>query len=239
MEELQKLNKVRAYCEAPAKPDFFDTSLLLIGGKNPLSEPMLRVSWGWDLRTFRNGDPQALKYPGPFLERWILEKWLPAEFFGTKRQWEQHRYMKAGDGRHIDLLGEFPRQGSYGMVMPIVDPDGGFIPLSSDVLLFIDRMQSEFNSRTLNVYSDAKLYARLQEQMAEEEARLEVNVEAKVKSFEDYVVTREGQINTDRSYLMPSSYRDETGATHTLWEDSDGTANARIDFTMPTKEGDE
>ncbi len=170
-EELPQLRKVRGRTEAPARPDFFDTSLRLIGGNNPLGEPNLRVDWGWDCRTFRNDNPEALAYPGPYLDRWILQKWIEPSFFGSKRHWNEHRYQRRGDGNRIDLLGEFPSRGRYGMVMPLTDPQGGFIPLSSDVLLFIDQMWSQFQARTLNVYSDAKLYARLQEQMELEHKR--------------------------------------------------------------------
>ena len=202
-EDLPKLEQVHGYNPAPARPDFFDQSLLLIGGRNPLGQPNLKVVWGWDARTFRNGNPEALKYPGPFLNRFILEKWLPPEFFGSQKQWELHRYHKSGDGKKIDLLGDYPRQGSYGMVMPLTTSTGEYIPLSSDVLLFIDSMQHEFNSRTLNVYSDAKLFARLQQQMANEQAELEYQQQKAAQTHEDYVRPREGELNKERLIWTP------------------------------------
>lgn len=203
-DELPKLEKVRGRNPAPSKPDFFDASLLLIGGKNPLGEPLLKVGWGWDLTTFRNGNPQALKYPGPFLNRWVLEKWLPPTFFGSSKQWDERRYQKTGDGGKVDLLGEYPRQGVYGMVMPLTSADGSFIPLGNEVLTFIDWMQADFKSRTLNVYSDAKLYARLQEQMATQEAEMEAQAEKQGEEHGDYVRSHEFEINTNKAFSMPS-----------------------------------
>ena len=199
IDELPKLEKVRGRNPAPQKPDFFDQSLLLIGGKNPLGEPNLKVGWGWDLTTYRNGNAAALKYPGPFLNRWILEKWLEPEFFGTPRRWNERRYGKTTDGQNVDLLGEFPRRGMYGMIMPLTSSDGSFIPLGSDVLLFIDWMAAEFKSRTMNVYSDAKLYARLQEQMAEREANLQAEADKESEEHGDYVRAHEGEINASEN----------------------------------------
>lgn len=203
-DELPKLEKVRGRNPAPSKPDFFDASLLLIGGRTPLGEPNLKVGWGWDLTTFRNGNPKALKYPGPYLNRFILEKWLPPEFFGSPKQWNERRYQKTADGGKVDLLGEYPRQGHYGMVMPLTSADGGFIPLGNEVLTFIDWMQADFKSRTLNVYSDAKLYARLQEQMAEQEAAMTAEAEKASEEHGDYVRAHEHELNTNKEFSMPS-----------------------------------
>lgn len=200
--ELPQLERVRGKQPAPAKPPYFDQSLLLIGGKTPTGEAMLKVGWGWDLTIYRNGDASALKYPGPFLNRWILEKWLPPEFFGAPRDWNERRYTRSAEGKTVDLLGEYPRKGMYGMVMPLTDSQGGFIPLGSEVLTFIDAMMTEFSSRTWNVYSDTKLYARLQEQMAEEEFRLLAEAEVEAEAHGDYVRAHEGDINASENRVQ-------------------------------------
>lgn len=202
IDELPQLERVRGRNPAPAKPPFFDQSLLLIGGKNPLGEPNLKVGWGWDLTTWRNGNAEALKYPGPFLNRWILEKWLAPEFFGSAKQWNERRYGRSADGQRVDLLGEFPRRGLYGMVMPLTKADGSFIPLDGSVLTFIDWMAAEFRTRTLNVYADAKLYARLQEQMAEQEAALLTQAEQESEAHGDYVRAHEGEINASENAVQ-------------------------------------
>ncbi len=202
-EDLPKLKKVRGRTEAPTKPDFFDDALIRIGGKNPFGETMLRVDWGWDCRTFRKGDPEALAYPGPFLDRWILQRWYAPEFFGSKRHWEEFRYMKVTGGAPVDLLGEFPSRGRYGMVMPLTTADGDFIPLGSAVLQFIDRMQSEFHARPLNVYSDAKLYARLQKQMDEEQRQLDAEDNQEAAEAADYL-GRQLDLNRNPIFLLPT-----------------------------------
>lgn len=204
MEELPNLEKVRGRVEAPAKPAGFDLSLLLIGGRNPYGEPNLKVSWGWDLRTTRYGKTDALKYPGPFLDRWILERWMPPSFFGSLKQWETHRYHRAPDGTKVDLLGDFPRRGQYGMVMPIMAPFGEFIPLDGQVLEAIDRMQKESDLRVMNVYSDAKRMAQLQERNAVEEAEMERQREQAAEAHGEYVRAHEFEINQNKEFSLPS-----------------------------------
>lgn len=202
-DELPKLEPVRGREPAPAKPDGFDQALLLIGGRSPRGEPSLKVSWGWDLKRFRNGDPEALKYPGPFLNRWILEKWLPAEFFGSNKQWEANRYAYV-NGKRVDLLGDYPREGEYGMVMPLVSPDGGFLPLGDAVLQFISMVQKDIETRTHSAYSDAKHFARLQTQMAAEEAREDEERDKKAQAYADYFRPREFELNKERAYSLPT-----------------------------------
>lgn len=217
LDELPQLEKVRGRSEAPAKPPSFDQSLLLIGGKTPVGEPLYKVGWGWELTCFRNGNPSALKYPGPFLNRWIWEKWLPPEFFGSKKQWETHRWGRTSDGKLVDLLGEFPSRGMYGMKMPLTDPEGGFIPLGSSVLQFIEMIHQSDYSQGWNVYSSAKLYARLQEQMAEEETRLDALRDEEVEEFTDYIRVREDEINNNREqFFRPAQSLWTPGGEHLI-----------------------
>lgn len=219
MDGLPQLEKVRGRQPAPAKPPFFDQSLLIIGGKAPNGEALYKVGWGWDLHTFRHGNAEALKYPGPFLNRWILEKWMPPSFFGSKKQWEERRWSRSAEGKSVDLLGEFPSKGMYGMKMPLIKPDGGFIPLGSAVLEFIDLMHQSDYSEGWNVYSDAKLYARLQEQMAEEEARLQAEADEEAEEHGDYVRAHEGEINASENsvqFFRPSASLWTPDGEHTI-----------------------
>lgn len=174
---LSNIRKPTRYEPAPAKPAFFDTSLRHIGGDNPLGEPFLRVSWGWDAKVFRNENPNALAYPGMFLNRWILEKWLPPEFFGTPEEWEKSRYFMSADGKKIDSLGPYPRQGRYGYVHAFyaagIDGTklGDYIELGEAVLTFVEIMLPSIQF-TQTPERSAENYFALQEQMANEEARL-------------------------------------------------------------------
>lgn len=199
----------RRYVPSPAKPEGFDRQLLLISGRNPFGEPNLRVEWGWDLRAFRNDNPEALKYPGPGLERWILEQWRPPEFFGSRKAWETHRYFYA-DGKKIDSLGEFPSRGMYTLTQILCaaglhgTKPGDYIPLSQDVLDYIAQMQDEFNSRTLNVYSSAKLYAKLQAEMAREEELAQLETDREAEEFGDYISAHQEQINRNPVFSIPT-----------------------------------
>jgi hypothetical protein len=206
---MEETKTSKRYVPPPAKPEGFDQALTLIGGRNPYGEPNLRVSWGWDLRTFRNGNPNALKYPGPGLERWILEKWTPPSFFGSPKQWEQHRYFYA-NGQRIDALGDFPSRGMYTLSQILCaaglhgTKPGDFIPLSSDVLNYIEMLQQEFNSRTLNVYSSAKDYRRLQDEMAREEELSNQETEREADALGDYISTHQEEINRNPVFSFPN-----------------------------------
>lgn len=209
--DLPKLEKVRTRNPAPAKPDYFDRELTKIGGTNPHGEPMLKVGWGWDLKTIRFGK-EALKYPGPLLNRWILEKWLSPKFYGSEKHWEQHRWTTTGTGNKIDLLGPYPRQGQYGMVLPLVTGLGEYISLDDGnaVLEFVRRVQDTFDtSRLLNAYSDAKRYARIQKQMALEEEKQQAEQDKLAAEQYEYFRTHEHELNQERIYSVPSIWTPE------------------------------
>lgn len=203
-QQLPNLEKVRGRNPAPAKPDFFDAELTNIGGTNPYGESMLKVGWGWDLKIKRFGK-DALKYPGPLLNRWILEKWLSPKFYGSQKHWEQHRWTTTGTGVKVDLLGEYPHRGAYGMVIPLTDPMGGYLPLGGEVLNFIRICQQDFDrSRLVNAYSDAKRYAQIQKQMALEEEREQQEQDKIADDSYEYFKAHEHELNQERSYSMPS-----------------------------------
>ena len=210
MEEIvPNIQKPKGYCEPPAKPTFFDTNLRSIGGDNPLGEPFLRVVWGWDARVFRNGNPDALAYPGPFLERWILEKWLKPEFFGSPEEWEKHRYFRSADFKQIDCLGPFPRQGRYGMVMPLIaagiqgTTEGDYIPCGEAVLTMVEMMLPSIQFNTPNAYQSAENYRQLQEQMADEEAKRWEEAELQADIFGDEIKRKADFINRNPAFSLP------------------------------------
>lgn len=184
---------------APGKPTFFDQNLRLLGGSNPLGEPRLRVSWGWDLRTFRNGDPQALKYPS-FLERWILEQWVVPEFFGSRKQWEINRYIKTADGMSLDLLGDYPSRGSYIFVMAFENSNNEYVPLTDDALVAVDMLRHHFEKRVEGQFSSAKAYAQVQQEAEMERVRQESETEKRVEEFTDHLRIHEDEINKDVIY---------------------------------------
>jgi hypothetical protein len=47
------------------------------------------------------------------IPRYFVEYYKPAELFGTAEAWEKYRWFTGDDGRIIDLMGEFPKDGMY------------------------------------------------------------------------------------------------------------------------------
>jgi len=105
----------------------------------------------------------------------------------------------------VDLLGEYPHRGAYGMVIPLTDPMGGYLPLGGEVLNFIRICQQDFDrSRLVNAYSDAKRYAQIQKQMALEEEREQQEQDKIADDSYEYFRAHEHELNQERSYSMPS-----------------------------------
>lgn len=192
----------RTYISPPPKPFWFDGAVARAGGYAHTNVTRCRVEWGMDLRTFRNGNPNAIKYPPPYgkgPDRWILEAWRPPEFFGNETQWNASRYTPDQSGTLIDRIGPFPDKGMYVFVMPICTKDGSYLPCDLGVIQFIEMKLWEFQNITWNVFKTANSYAALQEEMAKEEVAEMAEADAEADEFYDYVMSREGEINQSRA----------------------------------------
>lgn len=55
-------------------------------------------------------DRKVIEYGIP---RYFVEYYRLPEYFGTEESWEAVRYDEDESGNKVDLMGEFPRQGSY------------------------------------------------------------------------------------------------------------------------------
>jgi hypothetical protein len=88
-----------------------------IGGLNPYGRPNYRLVWGWDRQEIINGKLH-FRYDAHegHLERWHLERWLPAETFGTPESWEETG-SKVVDGETVNVLGPYPAQGDYERIL--------------------------------------------------------------------------------------------------------------------------
>lgn len=164
-------------------------------GKNLYGDPLLKVGWSFDLRMFRNGNPEAIKYPG--WACWILEKYVPPEFFEPKWDWENRRYRRV-NGKKIDALGEFPNgrtPANYIMATPLANPDGTPIELGSDVLLWIDMHRDSLLHRVPSAYETLAAYSELQDNMAREEEKMWEQADEEAEILGDYVSTHEDEIN--------------------------------------------
>ena len=114
------------------------------GGVNRYGEPNFRVVWGgsrlaciggrWTDRD-ANGNPvretvEMRRVPKYLPEdRWHIERWMPAESYGTPEQWVAHT-TEIEDGVRIAALGPYPSRGDYEHCFTLESASGEFIPLT-------------------------------------------------------------------------------------------------------------
>lgn len=200
----------KRYAEAPSKPAFFDQSLTLMAGRNLYGEALLKVGWSCDLRMFRNDNAEAIKYPG--WECWVLEKYVPPEFFEPRWDWENRRYRRV-DGKKIDALGPFPSgrtEANYIMATPLANPDGTPVALGSDVLLWIDMNKDSLLHRVPSAYETLAAYSKLQDAMADEEEKMWAAMDNETSDFDDYISKNQDHINRNPSFAFPSVVKPTT-----------------------------
>ena len=123
----------------PYKPDWWDNDLKSLAGTNYFGENVLRVVFGPDERD-HNG---RLKYVDPQkggpMECWVLERWQPPTFFGSREEWDENRYFYDDVSQSwVDLKGPFPARGKYTMNLPLTK-DGTFLPLDENLMLLIKK----------------------------------------------------------------------------------------------------
>lgn len=118
-------------------PDWFEKAITDLRGKNIYGSPILRVVWAPEQRDWR-GNYKYLWPDGKLMECFVLERWLPAGFFGSKDEWERTKsFFDDAKCEWVDLKGPFPSRGDYSMVSPILGDDGLFTPLDESVLVGI------------------------------------------------------------------------------------------------------
>ena len=129
-------------------------SLELAGGSNPFGEPNYRAIWGWNRLAWIGGkfeerDPatgsllrevvelrQEPKYPA--VNRWHIEKWLPAEAYGSPRTWYAQT-IEVANGRSIPALGPYPSRGEYEHCLTLETAKGQFVQLTATAAEHIAR----------------------------------------------------------------------------------------------------
>jgi hypothetical protein len=114
------------------------------GGVNRYGEPNFRVVWGgsrlawiggrWtDRDAHGNMTREAIemrrlpKYLP--VDRWHIERWMPAESYGSPEQWFAQT-TEIEDGIRIPALGPYPSRGDYEHCFTLESASGEFIPLS-------------------------------------------------------------------------------------------------------------
>lgn len=186
----QKQHIVRGYVSAPSKPPFFDLEVTAITHGHG------RVVWGCDVRTFRNGDPLAIKYPKSRygLDRWIFEVLNPA--FCTLDEWEAARYKYFEGAGTIDMYGPYPSDGIWGMKMLLQTfPECDYLPCCEDFLLWLRMNHQAWESAPMAAYASLEAYNRMMEEMAREKVETQAEVDKAVDEHVAYCRTHADEIN--------------------------------------------
>jgi hypothetical protein len=111
------------------------------GGLNRFGEPNYRAVWGWNRLTpiggkwEDNGNVEIRMEPKyPQVNRWHIEKWVPAETYGPPELWELTTKEEG-----IPALGPYPSRGEYEHCFTLEGPRGEFIQLTPTVAEYIAR----------------------------------------------------------------------------------------------------
>jgi len=119
-----------------------------IGGLAPNGKPLFRVMRGCDRMTWIGGE-ERLKYPEA-KERYVFEMLCPPENYDSPEIWEQNFTIYL-NGKRIELLGPFPREGEYELVRVIETPTTkAFVPLTEticDALVATAKLNRELPER--------------------------------------------------------------------------------------------
>lgn len=92
-----------------------------------------------DLWDFCNGNPRSPKYLNPNNPQigwacFVLERWVPAEFY-DRTEWDNLRVDNAGDdGKFIDRLGPYKNRGTYILAKPLMTDAYEPLELSQQLL---------------------------------------------------------------------------------------------------------
>lgn len=195
-----------SYSPSPRVPKWFSKDLWKFGGSNSFGGPIYRVVWAMDARTFRNGNPNAMKYPNPndvnlgYACFW-LERYAQPEFF-NEVHWRALRYgaCEQGTGKIIDYMGPFPQRGDYIGVAPLVkdsdedDMPYEMLPLSRDLL---DELMHRLSPNSLTDKMSAEGIVAAQERL--KKAKSAAIVEKKLEETYAYYRTNAEKINAEHS----------------------------------------
>jgi len=114
------------------------------GGVNRYGEPNFRVVWGGSRLAWIGGrwtdrdahgntirEKVELRRVPKYLpeDRWHIERWLPAESYGSPEQWLAQT-TEIEDGVRVAALGPYPSRGDYEHCFTLESASGEFIPLT-------------------------------------------------------------------------------------------------------------
>lgn len=194
----------------PRIPDWFAERLTRAGGTTLSGLPKVRVVHGENARGFPMPDPEALRYcdPADALKPWgcfILEEWMPPEFFGDPDEWERQRWAWGDDGRRHEIMAPFPSRGEYVFVQPLIAGRIVF-PLSEQVAQYVEALIRDRHATPQNTFTNAQLTKRRVEAMKEARAAKQAEMDARLAVIADEAATRAEAVNAGetRAYSLPS-----------------------------------
>lgn len=125
------------------------------GGINWYGEPMYRAVWGWNRLAWMGGWMKEVDSSGgtererftvqlepkyAAVNRWHIEKWMPAETFGSPLAWYAQTAEYASDregwrrqGGRVEALGPYPSRGEYEHCLTLEGAAGEFLQLTPTV----------------------------------------------------------------------------------------------------------
>jgi hypothetical protein len=145
------ISVIRETYEAPTD---VARALELAGGRNIFGEANYRAVWGWSRLDWIGGkwedrDPSTgevlrevieLRREPKYLphDRWHIERWMPAQSFGSPAEWHAQTTEIVG-GRNVAALGPYPSRGDYEHCFTLEGPGGEFVQLTAAVARHVAR----------------------------------------------------------------------------------------------------
>ena len=138
---------MRVIREAKEAPGEIRERLVRAGGLNRLGEANYRIVWGWSRLAWIGGkwadrdesgnvirERIELRQEPKYIphDRWHIERWLPPEAFGSRREWYAQT-LEREDGILIPALGPYPSRGEYEHCFTVQGIGGEFLPLTAAV----------------------------------------------------------------------------------------------------------
>jgi hypothetical protein len=164
---------VRVMRERHEAPESVAQRLKSAGGVNRYGETNYRVVWGWNRLAwiggkFEDRDEQGKlvrevvelrqepKYPQ--VNRWHVERWVPAEAYGSPRAWYAQTVERVG-GTSVATLGPYPERGEYEHCFTLEGPGGEFVQLTPTIVEQVAR-RIEWSRRAPKGRARKRLYER-------------------------------------------------------------------------------
>ncbi len=144
---------IRVLRETKETPPEIEERVTRAGGWNAFGEPNFRVVWGWSRLEWIGGRWLDRDASGNLLrecvelrrepkyfphDRWHIERWMPAETYGSPDAWYACT-LETEDGNRIPALGPYPRRGEYEHCLTLAGPRGEFISLTPAAAEYIVR----------------------------------------------------------------------------------------------------